>query len=156
MATKLSNNFTLEELTTTSQKADNTPTAEAKNHLQELCTDCLQSLRDFYGKGINITSGYRSAAVNKLVGFSNTSAHSVGYAADTKPSNGDMRTYQQTVLEWAKTHKFDQIIIEYPTNYVAKWIHIGYKNHSGQQRKQILYTTNGKSYPAITNKFYLK
>lgn len=156
MATKLSNNFTLEELTTTSQKADNTPTAEAKKHLQELCDTCLQPLRDFYGKGITINSGYRSAAVNKLVGGSSTSAHSVGYAADTKPSNGNMIEYQKVVLEWAKTHKFDQIIIEYPTNYIAKWIHIAVKNRAGQQRKQILYTTNGKSYPTITSKFYLK
>lgn len=154
--TKLSNNFTLEELTVTSQKADNTPDATSKAHLKDLCENCLQPLRDFYGKPIKINSGYRSAAVNKLVGGSATSAHSVGYAADTKPANGDMVEYQKVVLEWAKTHKFDQIIIEYPKNYVAQWIHIAVKNRAGQQRKQILYTTNGKSYPAITNKFYLK
>lgn len=152
----LSKNFTLAELTTTSKKADNTPTAQALEHLKELCQNVLQPLRDKYGKGINITSGYRSAAVNKLVGGSTTSAHSVGYAADTKPSNGNMVEYQKLVLEWAKTNKFDQIIIEYPKNYVAQWIHIGIKNRSGQQRRQILYTTNGKSYPSITSKFYLK
>ena len=67
-----------------------------------------------------------------------------------------MKTYQKVVLEWAKAHEFDQIIIEYPTNYVASWIHIGLKNGSGLQRKQILYTVNGKNYQAINNKFYLK
>ena len=116
----------------------------------------LQTLRDVYGKGIKINSGFRSAALNKMVGGSATSAHSYGYAADTVPSNGDMKTYQKVVLEWAKTHAFDQIIIEYPTNYVASWIHIGLKNGSGLQRKQILYTVNGKNYQAINNKFYLK
>lgn len=151
----LSKNFSLEELTKTSHKVDNTPTKEAKKHLQELCDNCLQPLRDFYGKGIIINSGYRSAAVNKLVNGSSTSAHSIGYAADTKPANDNMVEYQKVVLEWAKTHNFDQIIIEYPKNYVAQWIHIGIKNRAGQQRKQILYTLDGKSYPKINNKFYL-
>lgn len=150
----LTKNFTLEELTKTAQKADNTPTPEAKKHLQETA-EMLQSLRDFYGKPISINSGYRSPAVNKLVGGSNTSAHSRGYAADTKPSDGDMRTYQKAVLKWAETHDFDQIIIEYPTKYVAKWIHIGLKNSANKCRKQIIYTTNGKSYPKCTKEYWL-
>ena len=152
---QLTKNFSLEELTATSKKVDNTPNATQLAHLKETA-NMLQDLRDSYGKGIRINSGFRSAALNKIVGGSSTSAHSYGYAADTVPSDGDMKEYQKAVLEWAKTNKFDQIIIEYPKNYVASWIHIGLKNGSGLQRKQIIYTTNGKNYPAINDKFHLK
>lgn len=152
---QLTQNFTLEEMTKTSKKVDNTPNSVQIGHIKETAA-MLQTLRDMYGKGISINSGFRSAALNKAVGGSATSAHSYGYAADTVPSDGNMREYQKVVLEWAKTHKFDQIIIEYPKDYVATWIHIGYKNGSGMQRKQIIYTVNGKKYPPINNKFYLK
>lgn len=150
---KLTEHFTLEELTRTSQKADNTPTETHKKHLKEMCENMLEDFRVFYGKPIRINSGYRSAKVNKLVGGSATSAHSLGYAVDTVPYDGDMRAYQHAVLEWAKTHKFDQIIIEYPKGSLASWIHIGYKNGSGQQRRQIIYTLNGKNYLPITDKY---
>lgn len=124
---KLTNNFTLEELTLTEHKnVNNKPDQENLKHLQETA-EMLQTLRDFYGNPIHINSGYRSPALNKLIGGSNTSAHSRGYAVDTVPSNGDMKTYQKSVLKWAQTHNFDQIIIEYPKNYVASWIHIGLK-----------------------------
>lgn len=152
---QLTKNFSLEELTATNHKVDNTPNEQITEHLKETAK-MLQSLRDFYGKGISISSGYRSSALNKIVKGSATSVHSVGYAADTHPSDGNMVEYQKAVLEWAKTHNFDQIIIEYPNNYVAKWIHIGVKNRSGQQRHKINYTLNGKAYPDITSKFYLK
>lgn len=151
---QLTKNFSLAEMTVTNQKADNTPNKTQLDHIKKTA-EMLQTLRDEYGKPITINSGFRSAAVNKLVGGSSTSAHSYGYAADTKPTNGDMETYQKAVLKWAKTHKFDQIIIEYPHNYVASWIHIGYKNGSGLQRGQILYTVNGKNYPKIDKNFYL-
>lgn len=152
---QLSKNFTLAEMTATSYKVNNTPNLVQIEHLKKTC-EMLQTLRDVYGKPIKITSGFRSAVLNKLVNGSATSAHSHGYAADTKPTNANMAEYQKVVLEWAKTHKFDQIIIEYPNNYVASWIHIGYKNGSGLQRGQILYTKDGKNYPKINEKFYLK
>lgn len=153
---KLTNNFTLEELTLTEHKnVNNKPDQENLKHLQETA-EMLQTLRDFYGNPIHINSGFRSSTLNKLIGGSSTSAHSRGYAVDTVPSNGDMKTYQKSVLKWAQTHNFDQIIIEYPKNYVASWIHIGLKNGANKQRKQILYTLNGKSYQAITKEFYLK
>lgn len=152
---QLSKNFTLAEMTATSYKVNNTPNLVQIEHLKKTC-EMLQTLRDVYGKPIKITSGFRSAVLNKLVNGSATSAHSHGYAADTKPINASMTEYQKVVLEWAKTHKFDQIIIEYPKNYVASWIHIGYKNGSGLQRCQILYTNDGKNYQKINEKFYLK
>ena len=95
---QLSKNFTLAEMTATSYKVNNTPNLVQIEHLKKTC-EMLQTLRDVYGKPIKITSGFRSAVLNKLVNGSATSAHSHGYAADTKPINASMTEYKKVVLE---------------------------------------------------------
>lgn len=142
---KLTNNFTLEELTksatATAYKLDNTPSAIVKGHLKELA-ESLQTLRDMYGKPITITSGYRSPKVNAKVGGSATSQHTTGYAVDMQPTNGDMQTFKAVVLEWAKTHKYDQIILEQcDAKGLPTWVHFGVKHATKGQRKQILTAT---------------
>ncbi|GJG35778.1 D-Ala-D-Ala carboxypeptidase family metallohydrolase [Prevotella lacticifex] len=119
---------------------DNTPDAASLAHLKELVENMLQPIRDAYGKGIKVSSAYRNKQLNKLVGGAATSSHMYGYAADIKPVDGNMKALQRIVMEWSKTHNFDQIIIEQPINFVASWIHIGWKRGtSGVQRKNILY-----------------
>lgn len=142
MATKISKNFTLEEFlessTAKAKKIDNKPTDEERKHIVELVVRVLQPLRDAWGSGIEITSGFRCAKLNAAVGGSKTSAHTTGYAADTKPSNGNMKKYQKFVEEWLKKNgNFDQLIHEYPKKGVDSWVHIGYKNRAGKQRKMI-------------------
>jgi len=132
----------------------NNPTASVCDHLIDLIENALIPIRMEWGSGIRISSGYRSATLNALVGGSKTSAHLTGYAADTVPANGRMKDYQRCVLRWAATHAFDQIILEYPENRVAKWIHIGIRSNSGQQRRQLLYTNNGRDYKTVTKDFY--
>lgn len=151
MATKISKNFTLEELTcsghATAAGIDNAPDAASLAHLKELVENMLQPIRDAYGNGIKVSSAYRNKQLNKLVGGAATSSHMYGYAADIKPVDGNMKALQRIVMEWSKTHNFDQIIIEQPINFVASWIHIGWKRGtSGVQRKSILYAKkiNGK------------
>lgn len=68
---KLTEHFTLEEMTRTKSKADNTPSAEQVKNLKRLCW-WLEMLRGRwnrkYGDGnepIVVNSGYRSAKVNK-------------------------------------------------------------------------------------------
>lgn len=136
----ITKNFTLEEMYSSSSaqkyNIDNRPNAEECKRIHELASNLLQPLRDAYGKPIIITSGFRCKKLNQRVYGSPTSAHMLGYAADTKASN--MKEYQEFVLNWIKDKKFDQCIIEYPKNGVASWIHIGYKNQEGKQRKQFL------------------
>ena len=143
--------FTIDELCRTSHNVENQPTNDVIQHLVEL-SNTLDSIRALYGKPINVTSGYRSIKLNKLVGGASNSVHCIGYAADTK--SDDMPNYQACVLDWAKNNNFDQIIIEYPHNHVGSWIHIGIKNNKGEQRKQLVYTNDGKKYPSITTEFY--
>lgn len=140
---KVSSNFTLEELFA-SQEAkvrgiDNTPSPSATANLRELAVYMLQPIRDVYGKPVKVNSGFRCEKLNAIIGGSPSSSHKYGYAADIKPADGNMRELQRRILEWAKTNKFDQIIIEQPVDGVAKWIHVGWKRGSdGTQRKQIL------------------
>ena len=136
----ITKNFTLEEMISSSSAIKynirNIPTADQQRNIVELVVNLLQPLRDAYGKCINVTSGFRCEKLNTRVKGSKTSAHMSGYAADTKAAN--MKEYQQFVLDWIKDKKFDQCIIEYPKNGVASWIHLGWKNKDGKQRKQIL------------------
>lgn len=152
MATQLTKNFTLEEFTKSSTAAkygiNNTPDATVLAHLKELAT-ALQSIREYYGKPITISSGYRCPAVNSHpdVKGSTTSQHMTGYAADIKPTDGNMAALKMIILEWAKTHQYDQIIMEQcDAKGVPQWIHFGCKHATKGTRKQQLKAkkVNGK------------
>ena len=78
---KLSEHFTLGELTKTKTGIDNVPNEEQVNNLKRLC-GWLEKLRkrwnDLYGEGddpIIINSGFRSPEVNKAVGGATLSNH---------------------------------------------------------------------------------
>lgn len=132
--------FTLAELTNSSIakqfKINNTPPEDAISHLEELMV-ALDSLREFYGKPIGISSGYRCKALNqKLSSSSPTSVHMIGYAADMYPVKGTFDEFKKVCQDWAKSHSFDQLLIE-KNSKGSKWIHLGLYNNSHQQRKQI-------------------
>lgn len=130
--------FTIKEMcasnTAKALKIDNTPTKEIEEHLYELM-DVLDDIREGWGSGIRVNSGYRCPKLNAAVKGSKTSVHKIGYAADLYPVNGDFECFRQFMLEWAKTHMFDQLLIE--RSAYSQWIHIGLRNNAGGQRRQI-------------------
>ena len=84
--TKLSEHFTLEELTfsATAQRKqiDNKPPAEVLENMKRLAAG-LEEVRAALGnKPMRINSGYRSPKLNRAVGGARLSAHMAGYAAD--------------------------------------------------------------------------
>ena len=85
---KASENFTLAELihSTTADKhrISNIPGDEQIRNLQYGVDMVLQPLRNINKKPITITSGYRCAALNKLVGGVANSYHLQGNAADIR------------------------------------------------------------------------
>lgn len=134
---KLSEHFTLEELTITSVKADNIPNQEQINNLKKLVDNVLEPLRKMYGKPIKINSGFRSKEVNKAVGGSPTSSHCNGEAADLDCEDNALLF---SIIREMFT--FDQAINE--SNF--KWIHVSFRE--GNNRNQALKMVNGKYYSA--------
>lgn len=140
--------FTIKELcyseTANKKKIDNTPSEIVKQNLTDLINIILDPLREAWGSGIRVSSGYRSTALNNAVKGSSTSSHCFGLAADLIPINGKMNKFKIFVKNWLKTSgvKWDQYIDEHSGK--SEWVHIGLKNRQGQQRKQFLLYKNGK------------
>lgn len=154
--------FTIEELTRsdTARKngIDNTPSADHEAHLEEMVNNLIDPLRDKWAvycaneklgtPQLRVSSGYRSPKLNAAVGGSNTSAHSIGYALDLVPMNGKLKEFKKFCYEFLQGRMFDQMISEdEDANNIPVWIHIGYKNASGQQRRQFLSMVSGKYIP---------
>lgn len=152
--------FTFDEFeysTTALQRGiNNQMSSNIKDNVEEFVNRLLDPLRESWaaycsqeGLGtpaITITSGYRSKELNQAVGGSESSAHRLGFAADVFPNNGRMKEFRDFCKKWFKEsgRKFDQVIIEnVDSNNIPKWIHIGFKNKTGEQRKQMLIMKNG-------------
>ena len=78
--------FTLDELTRSdaarAHHLDNTPGEAARVALELLVARVLDPLREWWEGPVRVTSGYRSPAVNRLVGGVASSQHCLGEAAD--------------------------------------------------------------------------
>ena len=136
---KLSNNFTLQELTksqtATRKGIDNEPgTAEIEN-LIHLAKTILQPVREHFGKPVMISSGCRSPALCEAIGSSAKSQHAKGEAADFEIHGID----NKELAAWiAAKCDFDQLILEF---YIdgdpnSGWVHCSSKMESS--RKQML------------------
>ena len=105
-------------------------------NIQTKILPVLNELREAWGSGIKITSGYRSRALNKFIKGSNTSVHMRGLAADMVPSNGDFKNFVIFTVGFLDKRGFDQLIIETSGN--SRWLHLGIESNDGRMRKQIL------------------
>ena len=134
--TMTSKYFKLEEFLTSStarQKSiENMPSWEIVGHLLQLAL-FLDQLREAWGSGLKVTSGFRNEKLNTYVGGVAGSAHKEGFAADIQPANGKMTEFVAFVKNWLKGKKFDQALIE--TKGKTRWVHIGLYNSKGQQRQ---------------------
>lgn len=125
--------FTMYEMTATSQKFDNTPSEAQRINIIELVEMVLDPLREAWGSAIRVNSGFRSEKVNAAVGGTKTSSHRIGLAADLWPVNGKFEEFKIFVLNFMKSMKFDQCIIE-KNSTGSQWIHIGLRHEDGRQR----------------------
>ena len=139
MATRISKNFTLDELlasaTAKQQHIINAPGIEEVCNLCALVHHVLQPLRDAMGESIKIGSGYRCPQLNKAVGGVSTSQHMKGEAADLC-IDGDMKKGKRW-FEWIKSHcDFDQLIWEHNAKGTY-WVHVSYRA-DGKNRRQVI------------------
>jgi zinc D-Ala-D-Ala carboxypeptidase len=120
----------------------NEPTSEHLSNLKLLAENIFEPIREHFGRPIFISSGYRSAALNKATkGASTTSQHSKGEALDLDMDGTEISNKQ--VFDFIKNNlNFDQLINEFDYS----WVHVSY-SATGKQRKQILSATkvNGKT-----------
>jgi hypothetical protein len=148
MPTKLTEHFTLEEMTAspTAKKLglSNTPTPEHIENMRYCCEKILEPVRKHFGKPVTINSSYRSPAVNKAVGGSTTSQHVNGQAIDFE-ING---ISNKIVADWvADNLEFDQVILEF---YVegdknSGWVHASIKKEGGNRKQKLIAKKDGKS-----------
>lgn len=131
---RLSKSFTLAELCVTGAGKQNVPGADEAKALQALVGDILQPLRDAVGVPVNVTSGYRSPAVNRAVGGSRTSQHVLGEAADIVVAGMSPRSVCQKIIDMGLP--FDQIIQEF-----GRWTHV---SRGPKNRRQVLTARRGK------------
>ena len=126
-AVKLTDHFTLAELTH-SQAADrlgldNTPPPDIIPRLVATAHG-LEMIRALVQCPINISSGYRSLAVNAAVRGAKASQHLTGQAADiTAPWFGPPRRLMDAIIKAALP--FDQVILEF-AGQGGGWVHVSF------------------------------
>jgi len=140
--TKLTEHFTLAEMTKTSVNLKNVPNEAQIENLKRVCR-WLELLRsrynERYGDGddpIVINSGFRSAAVNTAVGGAATSNHLTGCAADIRVSGMEQALrYAVILLDISDESRedFDELLIERNARSMI-WIHFAVRK-SGNRRR---------------------
>ena len=106
------------------KRIDNTPSPEALANIRTLLAPGMQRIRELLGAPVSISSGYRSAALNKAVGGSNHSQHSHGLAADfTAPSFGSPDKVARYIVFHREEINFDQCILEF-----NQWLHVSFSD----------------------------
>ncbi len=138
----LTKNFTLAEMTKSEtalrHDMDNTPGEKEIGNLKLLCEKVLQPIRDHYGKGVKVNSGFRHPEVNAKVGGSKTSDHCRGQAADIEIPG----VANAELAEWIKDNlNFQQLILEFYTPGIpdSGWVHVSYV--AEDNKKQVLTAT---------------
>ena len=144
----LTKNFTLAEMTKSETALRhgmaNDPSETEIENLRLLCENVLQPVRDYYGMGVKVNSGYRHPLVNSKVGGSTTSDHCKGFAADIEIPG----IPNAELAEWIAEHlEFRQLILEFYTPGVpdSGWVHVSY--NPADNKKQVLTAMkeNGKT-----------
>ena len=122
----------------------NEPNSQHLTNLKAVATNIFQPCRDYFGKPLAVTSGYRSPELNDLIGGSKRSQHSKGEALDLDAqvyggfTNAELFHYIKDNLD------FDQLIWEFGTTEEPDWIHCSYTTNN---RGEVLraYRHNGKT-----------
>jgi len=139
---KLTANFSLAEMvksdTALRLGMDNTPGEEEIANMAALCENVLQPVREHYGKGVKVNSGFRHPDVNAKVGGSATSDHCKGMAADIEIpgiANAELAQYIVDNLP------FKQVILEFYTPGIpdSGWVHVSF--NPADNKKQVLTAT---------------
>lgn len=128
-------NFTMSELLKSDiaekYNISNIPDKQSLDNMLILICECLQPIRNYIDKPMNISSGYRSSRLNShpLINGAPNSQHVTGQAADFTIKGMTPKQIIEKVK--ASGVEYDQLLNEYNL-----WVHISY--NKGKNRKQVL------------------
>lgn len=139
--------FTMLELlhsdTAEAEGIDNLPhDDEVYDNLKYLARTVLQPLRDWAGVPLVVTSGYRSPALNKRIGGSPTSFHSLGCAADIRFIRRVKRPESELFDHIARHLPFTELIAEGIPN---GWVHVALQR-GREEEKAIKYMLDSEGF----------
>jgi len=126
---QLTANFSLHELTKSETALrmgfDNTPSEAEIASLRLLAEKVLQPVRDHFGKGVKVNSGYRSPESNAAVKGSSTSDHCFGRAADIEIPGVPNAELAQWIMD---NLDYTQLILEFYTPGIpdSGWVHVSF------------------------------
>jgi zinc D-Ala-D-Ala carboxypeptidase len=106
------------------------PSEAVLTNLENLCKNVLQPLRTELNVPVSVSSGYRCARVNTLIGGASRSQHLTGMAADIQCFTLGNETLLKKIV--AMQLPFDQMINEF--NYA--WVHVSFD--ASKDRRQVL------------------
>jgi hypothetical protein len=116
----------------------NMPTEAHLANFKLLAENIFEPIRKHFTKPIFISSGYRSAELNKAIGGAASSQHCSGEAIDIDMDGRPGGVTNKMVFDFIKENlNFDQLIWEFGTDANPDWVHVSYES-TGKQRKQIL------------------
>lgn len=116
------------------QVTNNAPPYAIEN-LKRLVSNVLDPLREWYGKPVFITSGYRCEELNKMIGSQVTSQHIHGHAVDFDlDAHGP--TENAKAFHYIKDNlDFDQLIWEFGDDTNPAWVHVSYVSKDLNRKK---------------------
>ena len=145
---QLTANFSLHELTKSEAalrlNLNNTPGETEVDNLRLLAQRVLQPVRDHYGMGVKVNSGYRSPESNAAVNGSKSSDHCKGQAADIEiPSvpNAELAQWIMYNLDYT------QLILEFYTPGIpdSGWVHVSYDPNNLKKQELTAMKVDGKT-----------
>jgi hypothetical protein len=129
---RLSKNLTLGEATKSATAIkhgiNNKPSGEHLSNLIQIASKIFQPVRDHFNEPIIVSSGYRSKALNDLIGGASGSQHSKAEALDL-----DGSVENAYIFEFIKNNlEFDQLIWEFGDEENPDWVHVSYKSENNR------------------------
>lgn len=127
---QLSSHFTFDEFVYSStalrRGIQNMPGPRDIVRMRLLCEKVLEPVRDLVGRPVRITSGYRCAELNSVIGGSGMSQHTSGEAADFVVEGMIVPDVFWLILK--SPIVYDQLINEF-----GAWIHISFSPMSSRR-----------------------
>ena len=130
----------------------NMPTDEHIVNFKVLAEKVFEPIRNYFRCPIHISSGYRSAELNKCIGGASSSQHCKGQAIDIDMDGSPNGVTNKMIYDYIKDNlDFDQLIWEFGNDSNPDWVHVSYNQGTNRKQKLKAIKSNGKtSYTNIT------